>query len=85
MPLFDLKCSPCDFILKDQLVSQDTKEDPHCPYCKGKTARMLSFPAAIKFKAEPYSFMVDGKKCTVEPEIREFNEKTGEPEGTWQG
>ena len=85
MPLFDIECPPCKLVLKDKLLSRDKSEDPHCPLCHGPMHRLPSTPASFQFKASPLSFTVDGKKCVIEPELREFNEKTWEPEGKWQG
>lgn len=90
MPLFDVYCKPCDFTLKDKLLSHDTNDDPKCPYCKGRMNRLPSVPAAFIMKESPQiKFKVDtvmgAKDCTVETKLREFNEKTWEAGKDWQG
>jgi len=62
MPLYDYKCSKCNYIFE---VQQRITEDPlkHCPKCKGHIKRLIS-AAGIIFKGSGFHVTDYAKKGT---------------------
>ena len=53
MPIFDFVCTKCENKF-EELLSQNSTDNPPCPKCGAATTRQMSSPSPLKTGAFPY-------------------------------